>query len=296
MKAISTATIAKLVKSRFLLIINNKEIIMPEGAECKLTAELLARSLSGRTIQRVEMMSGRYLRKPFAGFERLSQTLPKQIVGVGCHGKFIYLLLDDGSSSLWSTLGMTGYWSKLISGHPRVALMLDNDEVIYYHDTRNFGTLRWSGGRKELKQKLETLGPDMLSEDVSHERFQGALLKRPKITLAEALMNQHIIAGVGNYIKAESLWLAKLSPRRIVDSLTLEEFEMLNDSIKRVIRMAYNSLCQITEQNQDIKDENSSYLDELNCYRKKTDPNGEEIIKEATKDGRTTWWAPAVQF
>jgi len=269
---------------------------MPEGSECKLTAEFLARSLSGRTIQRVEMMSGRYFRKPFDGFERFSQTLPKQVVGVGCHGKFIYLLLDDGSSSLWSTLGMTGYWSKLISGHPRVALMLDNDEVIYYHDTRNFGTLRWSGGRKELKQKLETLGPDMLSEDVSHERFQGALLKRPKITLAEALMNQKIIAGVGNYIKAESLWLAKLSPHRIVDSLTLEEFEMLNDSIKKVIRTAYNSLCQITEQNQDIKDENSSYLDELNCYRKKTDPNGAEIIKEATKDGRTTWWAPTVQF
>jgi len=295
-KAVSTATSAKLVKSRFLLIINNKEIIMPEGSECKLTAEFLARSLSGRTIQRVEMMSGRYLRKPFDGFERFSQTLPKQVVGVGCHGKFIYLLLDDGSSSLWSTLGMTGYWSKLISGHPRVALMLDNDEVIYYHDTRNFGTLRWSGGRKELKQKLETLGPDMLSEDVSHERFQGALLKRPKITLAEALMNQHIIAGVGNYIKAESLWLAKLSPHRIVDSLTLEEFEMLNDSIKRVMRTAYNSLCQITEQNQDIKDENSSYLDELNCYRKKTDPDGAEIIKEATKDGRTTWWAPTAQF
>ena len=269
---------------------------MPEGVECKLTAEFLARSLSGRIIQRVEMVSGRYLRKPFDGFEQFSQTLPKQVAGVGCHGKFIYFLFDDGNSSLWSTLGMTGYWSKLISGHPRVSLVLDNGEAIYYHDSRNFGTLRWSGGRKTLKQKLETFGPDMLSEDVSHERFQDALLERPKITLVEALMNQKIIAGVGNYIKAESLWLAKLSPHRIVDSLTLEEFELLNDSIKRVMQLSYESQCQITKQNKELENKKSGYLDELNCYRKKTDPNGEEIIKEATKDGRSTWWAPTAQF
>lgn len=251
--------------------------------------------LTDRTIIGVQILSGRYSRKPFEGHADLVSELPKRVVGAGCHGKFIYILLDGGDSSIWSTLGMTGYWSGRASNHARVCLSLDNGADIYYNDTRSFGTLKWSQGRRRLAAKLKALGPDMLAEDVSHERFQSAMLRKLKWTLAQALMDQSVVAGVGNYVKADSLWLARLSPHRKVDSLSLEEFEALNESIKRVLRTSYESLGATIKSYKGFDDESGGYGKMLFCYGRKTDEDGEEIIKEETRDGRTTWWVPTRQ-
>jgi len=197
---------------------------------------------------------------------------------------------------MWSTLGMTGHWSRSASNHARVRLGLDDGTDVYYNDTRNFGTLKWSQGRRGLAAKLKTLGPDMLSEDVSHERFQAAMLRKPKWTLAQALMDQGIVAGVGNYVKADALWLSRLSPHRKVDSLSLEEFELLNDSIKRVLRTSYESHGATIKSYKGFDDESGGYGERLLCYGREKDEDGEEIVREETLDGRTTWWVPTRQI
>lgn len=269
---------------------------MPEGPECKLAAEGLARALTDRKIESIEILSGRYAKKPFEGHTQLVSELPKRVVGAGCHGKFIYILLDGGDSSIWSTLGMTGHWSRNASRHARVRLSLDDGTNVYYNDTRNFGTLKWSRGARALAQKLKSLGPDMLSEDVSHDRFQAALLRKPKWTLAQALMDQSVVAGVGNYVKADSLWLARLSPHRKVDSLSLEEFEALNESTKKVLRASYQSHGATIKSYKDFDDNEGGYGEMLLCYGRKTDEDGEEIVREETLDGRVTWWVPTRQM
>ena len=251
--------------------------------------------LTDRTIIGVQILSGRYSRKPFDGHADLVSELPKRVVGAGCHGKFIYILLDGGDSSIWSTLGMTGYWSESASNHARVCLSLDNGADIYYNDTRSFGTLKWSQGRRALAQKLKSLGPDMLAEDVRHEKFQSVMMKYPKKTLPEVLMDQRVISGVGNYVKADSLWLSRLSPHRKVDSLCQEEFELLNNSIKRVLRSSYESQGATIKSYKGFNDESGGYGEKLLCYGRKKDEDGEEIIREETLDGRTTWWVPTRQ-
>ena len=247
-------------------------------------------------IERVEILSGRYTKNPFDGHADLVAELPKRVVGAGCHGKFIYILLDGGDSSLWSTLVMTGHWSRSASNHARVRLSLADGTDVYYNDTRNFGTLKWSRGRRMLAQKLKSLGPDMLAEDVTHERFQAAMLRKPKWTLAQALMDQGIVSGVGNYVKADSLWLSRLSPHRKVDSLSSEEFELLNDSIKRVLRTSYESHGATIKSYKGFDDESGGYGERLLCYGREKDEDGEEIVREETLDGRTTWWVPARQI
>ena len=251
--------------------------------------------LTDRTIIGVQILSGRYSRKPFDGHADLVSELPKRVVGAGCHGMFIYILLDGGDSSIWSTLGMTGYWSESASNHARVCLSLDNGADIYYNDTRSFGTLKWSQGRRALAQKLKSLGPDMLAEDVRHEKFQSVMMKYPKKTLPEVLMDQRVISGVGNYVKADSLWLSGLSPHRKVDSLCQEEFELLNNSIKRVLRSSYESQGATIKSYKGFNDESGGYGEKLLCYGRKKDEDGEEIIREETLDGRTTWWVPTRQ-
>ncbi|NDC39239.1 MAG: hypothetical protein EBZ48_14540 [Proteobacteria bacterium] len=100
---------------------------------------------------------------------------------------------------------MTGSWSTQETKHSRVVFQMSDGVKVYFNDQRNFGTLKMVPGRQELVKKLQSLGPDMLSEAVSDARFTECLMKRPDWTLAEAVMDQSLISGVGNYVKAESL-------------------------------------------------------------------------------------------
>ena len=142
---------------------------MPEGPECRRYAQSLAERLSGRTLREIEVISGRYSTKPPTGIDEFKRQLPIEIVGAGVHGKFLYWILKD-ELSIWNTLGMSGNWSDIERKHSRVKFVL-NDGVIYFNDMRNFGTLKFVRGKYRLLEKLNSLGPDMLAQDVSDEMF-----------------------------------------------------------------------------------------------------------------------------
>ena len=91
------------------------------------------------------------------------------MIGAGVHGKFIYWMLKD-EYSIWSTLGMTGQWSSESTKHTRVKFVLNNGSV-YFNDQRNFGTLKFVRGKYQLLEKLKSLGPDMLANDVDDDLF-----------------------------------------------------------------------------------------------------------------------------
>ena len=213
---------------------------MPEGPEVKKIAESLAEKVGGRQLLSYEILGGRYQKHgPPDGFDSLHQSMPINIVGAGCHGKFIFIIFEGGAS-LWSTLGMTGSWSSSIKKHSRVKFILDSGEV-FFSDMRNFGTLRFTPDRKILIDKISSLGPDMLSEDVSDERFSERINLCKSKTIAQAIMDQSIIAGVGNYLKSESLYYSKISPHRVCNTLSREEMSLLNRTIKKIIRDSYSS-------------------------------------------------------
>ena len=83
---------------------------MPEGPECRRMAHQLAERVSNRTIKSIEIVSGRYTKKPIENIEKFEDDLPIKIQGAGVHGKFIFFLLNS-QWSIWNTLGMTGSWS-----------------------------------------------------------------------------------------------------------------------------------------------------------------------------------------
>jgi formamidopyrimidine-DNA glycosylase len=237
-------------------------------------------------------LSGRYTKKKIEGLE--SAGLPTRVLGIGVKGKLIFWLLDNDSYIL-NTLGMTGGWSEQKGCHSRVQFNFETGNPVYFNDTRNFGTIKFIRGRIELTNKLYTLGPDMLSEDVSDEVFRFSLEKYPDKTLPEVLMDQNVISGVGNYVKAESLWKAQLSPHRTVGSLNKDEMSTLNSCIKIVLKQAYE------DQGASFKDFQNSYGEKGKAtqnfcvYGCKKDIFGNDVKKEETKDGRVTHWSPAHQ-
>ena len=125
--------------------------------------------------------------------------------------------------------------------------------------------------------------------------FVNSLRRKDKKTIVEALMDQSVVSGVGNYVKAEALYLAKISPHRTVSSLTNAELCDLNAAVRSVLVNSFESGGATLQSYQDFYGEVGDATQRFAVYGRKADPEGREIIKEQTKDGRTTHWVPAVQ-
>ena len=242
---------------------------MPEGPEVRRITDSLATAMKNRSINRSQIISGRYVNHgPPEGFNDFVKSLPLSINEINCKGKFIYIKLEN-DWTIWSTLGMAGSWSSSQKRHSRVKFEL-GDRDVFFTDVRNFGTLKFVKGYDKLEKKLDSLGPDMLKGEPTDTQFIYAMRKKNNRTVVEALMNQSVISGVGNYLKSESLYLSKISPHRSISTLSDSELSNLNGEI-------------------------GEYSRKFAVYNQKTDPSGLSVTREKTRDGRTTFWVPEVQ-
>ena len=219
--------------------------------------------------------------------------LPTKIIGVGVHGKFIYWITRN-DIFLYNTLGMTGEWSIDRKKHSRVEIVLE-DTSVFFNDQRNFGTLKYCSDPKLLVSKLQSLGPDLLANDVPNDKFVSQLRKNNDWNITKALMDQSVVAGVGNYVKAEALWLARISPHRKVSDISDSNMQVLNRAIQTVMKESFVSGGATVKSYKDFFGEMGNYSSKFMVYNQKSDPDGYEVIKEKTPDGRTTHWVPEVQ-
>jgi len=157
---------------------------VPEGPECRMIAESLAKEISGKKIINVEILSGRYVKNEMSGLAHLKEALPLRVAGAGVHGKFIYWLCE-GEFSVWNTLGMSGTWRKEQSSHSRVRFDFSEGSSIFFEDMRNFGTLKFVVGKHQLIQKLQSLGPDMLNDTVTPNDFITRLRKKNSLNICK---------------------------------------------------------------------------------------------------------------
>lgn len=267
---------------------------MPEGPECRRIGIQLAKRVSGRQLTDIKILSGRYQKNdPPTGFDKIMEWTPVGIHGAGVHGKFIFFLLE-GEWSIWSTLGMSGSWTNEPTKHSRVEFVL-NDGSVFFTDPRNFGTLKFVRGKQQLIDKLESLGPDLLAEEIDDWKFAEHLLKKKKKTISQVLMDQSILSGVGNYVKAEALYNAKISPHRIISDLGMHEISDLNKSIRSVLVESFESGGATIKTYTDMSGKIGEFSQKFAVYGQKIDPDGNEVIKEKTKDGRMTHWVPSIQ-
>ena len=267
---------------------------MPEGPECRKIGIQLAKRVTNCKLVDIRILGGRYEKHgPPTGFEKIMEWTPIAIHGAGVHGKFLFFLLD-GEWSLWSTLGMTGSWTNERTEHSRVELVL-NDGSVFFTDSRNFGTLKFVRGKQLLIDKLESLGPDLLAEEIDDFRFAERLYTRKIKTVAQALMDQTVISGVGNYVKAEALYNAKISPHRLCGDLSPLEISTLNTAVRNILVESFESGGATIKTYADMNGKIGEFSQKFAVYGQKADPDGNVVIKEKTKDGRVTHWVPSVQ-
>ncbi len=194
---------------------------MPELPEVETVRRGLALRISGRQIVRAELHRAD-LRRPFP--PGLARHLTGARIGeLSRRGKYILIELDD-SGTLLLHLGMSG---RITAGgnnaptekHDHVVLTLDDGTVVRFNDPRRFGLIDYMArGGEAAHPLLAGMGPEPLEPG-----FDGAYLDRVlagKLTpIKSALLDQKIVAGLGNIYVCEALFRARVSPRRLAGTV-----------------------------------------------------------------------------
>jgi len=210
---------------------------MPELAEVETVARELD-ALRGRRLISVFVHDGRdCLRTP----ERLPWLCGRRLEAVQRWGKWMGLrLADGGRRPLWLLLhlGMTGRLLRTAAGaplslHTHLRLGLEGGEELRYSDPRRFGAVQVLGAA-ELREWLARLGPDALT--VPYAAFRARLQRRARIKAL--LLDQRVLAGLGNIYADETLWRARIHPDRPACSLSPAERLRLWRSMRAVLREA----------------------------------------------------------
>lgn len=178
------------------------------------------------------------LRIPFP--ERFADRLRGQSVkSVSRRGKYLTLSLSSGETLIMH-LGMSGWFhvaaigdrSREADPHDHVAFVMSSGQTVLFNDPRRFGFMDLSErGQFELYRSLSALGPEPLSPE-----FDGAALacacKAKKTSLKAALLDQRVVAGIGNIYASEALHRAGLSPRRRASTIATRAGSPLDSAVR----------------------------------------------------------------
>ncbi len=210
---------------------------MPELPEVETYLRDLTPTLTGRRVIAVQVFWPRTIATP--SVDAFCQEMEGQVFAhFGRRGKFMLLGLAGGDT-LIVHLRMTGRLhlepaSTEPSPHTHVVMALDDGRALHYTDTRKFGRL-WLVSDSETV--LGHLGPEPLGAGFTAAYLAGRLAGR-RASIKALLLDQGMVAGVGNIYADEALFLAGIHPAWPAGSLALEEVERLCGAVASVLRQA----------------------------------------------------------
>ncbi len=267
---------------------------MPELPEVETVRSQLAPRLEGRTLARVEILDPR-LTRPHDLFEVTEELEGDRVVAVERRGKYLLLRLESGFGLLVH-LRMTGgfHWQPV--SHERAVLELDDGTRLAYRDVRRFGT--WLVLEDaELDPYLATKnGPEPLGPRFT-SRWLADQLGRRRAPLKAVLLDQRVVAGLGNIYADEALWRARVNPQRLANELSADEVARVTRAIRAALRTG------IERQGSTLRDyaapdgTSGSMQDEFRVYGREGEPCSRcrSTITKTRVGGRGTWFCPRCQ-
>lgn len=286
---------------------------MPEAAEVSRTTKYLADLLVGKTLLQVtanqsiiaKLFKEKKTQDGSTEYQKLLDFLPCKVINVFCKGKYIFFEIYKEGCTLYfhSHLRMTGVWTlapaeskmsfKFASIYKLDGQTRTSKEVnIYYKDRRILGKMAVYT-QDELDVVIDKLGLDVLQDEITMEKWLELCQKCKNRQINSFLMSQDFVCGIGNYLKAEILYEAKIKPDRKVGTLSLSEKEKVLKYVLKIPRLALESN-GLTISDFELPDGGIGTY-EPKVYKQLTDPDGHEVTTDKFADGRTTHWCPAVQ-
>lgn len=274
---------------------------MPEGPEICIISNYLNDKLKDNVLKNIEILEkSRYNQSDIVS-RNFYKVLNKKLYRVSFKGKKI--IFDFGKDFLISFLGLEGKWVVNPIKHLQygsIRLEFENDLNVFYYDTRHFGYLEYHDesllvtgvpnvGSPWIKSEMF---PTIIKKYEFYDMMQSTRLKKKLIM--DFLLQQKYTSGIGNYIRADALYLSKISPYRLINNLTRTESDILYDCILKVIEESLvsngNTIKSYLSPNGDI-----GYYDPYIYGKKNSKDTGDIVIRDKIKD-RSIYWVPNIQI
>jgi formamidopyrimidine-DNA glycosylase len=225
---------------------------VPELPEVETVRQGLNRVTLNQEIQGGDVLLDRTIAHPLSVGEFLTGLKKVSITGWYRYGKYLLaeLIKSDIGEAGWLGvhLRMTGQllWvnqEEPLQKHTRVRLFFQNNRELRFVDQRTFGQMWWVPPLEapaSIITGLKKLGPDPFSADFSVEYLVRKLKNRQR-SIKTALLDQELVAGVGNIYADEALFLSGIRPETLCGDLTVEQIERLRTAIIQVLQTSIES-------------------------------------------------------
>lgn len=287
---------------------------MPELPEVESVRTGLHELVIGHRIKKVEHDTPKSF--PNAAADVQESLIGASIIDVRRRAKV--LMIDMSTAyTLVVHLKMTGQLvyrgeSAFGAGHPnesligelpdrstRVTLEFTNGSKLFFNDQRKFGWMKLMPTIEVPNiDFMKKVGPEPLEADFTADEFAARFTRRAKTSIKAALLDQTVIAGVGNIYADESLWGAKIHPKRLVNTVTNDEFTQLYFELRDVMNLAIEKGGSTDKNYVNAEGKRGSYMDFARVFRREglACPRcGTEIIKFKAA-GRGTHICPHCQM
>lgn len=216
---------------------------MPELPEVETIVRQLRDPLLGQEIKKIKIL--RPSQWMFNNPKSVGKFLKdKKIKSINRRAKFIYIDFED-NCQLLIHLRMSGklIWSDgkpAIDKYTRTIFYFKSNSSLQFNDTRALGVLKYFQ-KKQRDAWQSKIGIEPLGENWKID-FLKKLLSKSRLDIKSFLMNQKIIAGIGNIYSNEILFLSEIHPQRIANTLTKTEIELLYKNIPKILQLAIDKM------------------------------------------------------
>ncbi len=285
---------------------------MPELPEVETIRRDLEEHIVNKKIVGVKVLAPKTIRGATVSFQRMIKN--NHFVKVDRIGKLLIFHLPK-NIYLLTHLKMTGQFifvqktKRFSGGHPftdlgaelpnkftRVIFTFSNGATLYFNDLRRFGYMQLVN--KEGLEKAKTkFGLEPLNKEFSLAHF-ATLLKNKKTKLKALLLDQSLIAGLGNIYADEACFLAGILPNRPAESLNPTEIKKMHAACKKVLELGIKNRGTSFSDYLDLKGQKGGHYDFLNVYgraNKNCKKCKKYLIKKVRLVGRGTHYCPVCQ-
>ena len=275
---------------------------MPELPEVETSRRGIEPHILHRKIVSVTIRDRR-LRWPIPG-ELAGKAEGRTVSAVKRRAKYIDLVLADETGPAGHIiihLGMSGSLricdcNTAPEKHDHIDILFDNDRLLRLRDPRRFGCVLWHEGELDRHRLITQLGPEPLQESFDTDYLYGSARGR-RCSIKSHIMNSHIVVGVGNIYACESLFHARINPKREAGKISKQRLERLVSAIKQTlaeaIRRGGTTLRDFT-----AEDGKPGYFaQQLNVYGRagQACPSCGNRVKQITQQNRSTFYCPRCQ-
>ncbi len=272
---------------------------MPELPEVETVRKAMARLISGKSISQVRVLGKRVVEGASQGQMR-EKLLGKRIESCLRRGK--YLILQGEDFFLLIHFGMSGRLIFFPRGscpqkHTHLVIGFDDRSELHFQDPRMFGRIVLYPSRSFAEiPPLADLGPEPLDGNLSWQTLGDAFCRR-KAPIKQVLMNQRVIAGIGNIYASEILFHSSIHPQKAARDLTTPELKRLHKAIRNVMRGAIQEGGTSIISFRDAEGNKGSYQERLQVYGRLDEecPRCRTIIRMHVMGGRSTFYCPHCQ-